>query len=348
MVKKGAEAAIKWYQVNKPLYESLSRKVEQIVKENLEQRHIVYHSVTSRGKSLDSFSRKAQKDKYSDPAAEIKDMAGVRIITYLESDVQKVATVVEELFSIDKDNSIDQSKLLGSDKVGYRCVHYVAEFDSERCKLPEYRPHAGLPFEIQVRSLLQHAWAEIAHDRNYKFGGKLPTELERRFYLVAGILEVADREFVAIAEEIDKYKADVIEEIGKNELDIEITSLSLKEYLSKRFSEAIAAHIVEPSLGGTGEPLSKKIVDELRSFGISKLDELDRIVPSDLQGYILQNRATNNFGGLIRDILIINDAEKYFRVSWKQAWQGYDAQDNRLYEKYCVDQSILDEHVERA
>ena len=66
-------------------------------------------------------------------------MAGIRVITYLESDVRKVADMIETLFDIDKANSLDQAQLLGSDRLGYRSVHYVAKFNKSRCKLPEYK-----------------------------------------------------------------------------------------------------------------------------------------------------------------------------------------------------------------
>jgi len=345
MGKKDLDAVGKWYRENRPLYESLAHKVEQIVKDNLDQAGIVYHSVTWRAKGLKEFAEKAAKDKYSDPVAQIKDMAGIRVIAYLESDVQKVASVVEGLFSIDKQNSFDQSQLLGSDRVGYRSVHYVAELDSARCKLPEYTRYSGLPFEIQIRSLLQHAWAEIEHDRNYKFSGKLPSELERRFYLVAGILEVADREFVEIAREVDRYKAEVVKEIGRNELDIDITSVSLKEYLSRKFSKAIAEGCLKPSFGDSNDSLSKEIVEELRSFGVSKLHELDRMVPGELQDYLIRSKQRNNFAGFVRDILIATDAEKYFEKSWQKHWNVYDVEDSALYDAFNVDRSVLAKYV---
>jgi putative GTP pyrophosphokinase len=346
MGKKDLDAAEKWYKSHRPLYDSLAHKVEQIIKENLDQKGVVYHSVTCRAKGLKEFADKAAKDKYSDPVAQIKDMAGVRVITYLESDVQGVAGVVEGLFSIDKENSFDQSKLLGSDRVGYRSVHYVAKLDSARCKLPEYTRYSELPFEIQIRSLLQHAWAEIEHDRNYKFSGKLPSKLERRFYLVAGILEVADHEFVEIAGEIDRYKADVVEEIGKNELDIEINSVSLKEYLSRKLSRVIASRILTPDFGASDDPLSKEVIEELRSFGVSKLYELDGIIPSDLEDYMIRTNSQNNFAGLVRDIMVISNAKKYFETGWQQHWDSYDEIADAMYGAYKVDRGVLNKHVE--
>ena len=290
---KDVDTAIKWYQEKRPLYESLARKVEDIIKEYLEQKGIQYHSVTSRGKSLESFSNKAQSEKYTDPINEIKDIAGIRVITYLESDVAKVADIIEDLFDIDKENSLDQSQLLGSDKLGYRSVHYVGKFNEKRCRLPEYKPYENLPFEIQIRSILQHAWAEIEHDRNYKFTGKLPTKLERRFHLVSGMLECADREFVAIAQEIDEYKESVVEELGKGELNIEINTTSLTEYLSQKFEKLVKEKLMVNNFGDS--ELAATIIQELSLFGISKLYQLDKIIPTDYQDNLLNSRHENTF-----------------------------------------------------
>ncbi|WP_409371389.1 GTP pyrophosphokinase, partial [Mycolicibacter algericus] len=60
------------------------------------------------------------------------------------------------------------------------------------------------PASIQVRTVLQHAWAEFEHDIRYK--GSIPAEhapdLDRRFTLAAGLLELADSEFTAIRERL--------------------------------------------------------------------------------------------------------------------------------------------------
>lgn len=338
---KDIDSAVEWYREKRPLYTSLANKVAEIIKENLEQNGIQYHSVTKRGKSLESFTNKAKNEKYSDPVNEIKDMAGIRIITYLDSDAKKVADIIENLFDIDKDNSIDQSQLLGSDRLGYRSVHYVAKFNKSRCKLPEYQRYEDFPFEIQIRSLLQHAWAEIEHDRNYKFSGKLPTELERRFYLAAGMLECVDREFVLIAKEIEEYKKNVAEEVKKGDLDIEINTASLKEYLSSKFSKVIEQGSLRVDFGDH----DKLIVEELQLFGISKLQQLDNIIPEDLKDNMLSLVEWNNFAGLIRDILIINDAKKYFENSWRNHWQFLGNHCLPLFNKYNVDFTYLKKYV---
>jgi putative GTP pyrophosphokinase len=92
----------------------------------------------------------------------------------------------------------------------------------------------GAP-EIQVRTILQHAWAEIEHDIQYKSSTAIPEEIRRRFMALAGMLEIADREFQAI-QGADKEIIDTArEKVARGDLvGVEITPLSLKQFLDKK------------------------------------------------------------------------------------------------------------------
>lgn len=96
MENKGKiEDAVEWYTLNLSLYERLALRVESIVKGILKQENINHHSVASRAKGLIKYKEKASKEKYKDPKNDIMDMAGIRIITYLASDAQKVAKIIK-------------------------------------------------------------------------------------------------------------------------------------------------------------------------------------------------------------------------------------------------------------
>jgi putative GTP pyrophosphokinase len=173
----------------------------------------------------------------------------------------------------------------------------------------------------------------------------LPTGLERRFYLAAGMLECVDREFVSIAKEIDEYQSSVVEELKRGDLDIEINTASLKEYLSDKFDKLIKEGLLRTEFGER----AKLIVDEVQLFGISKLYQLDNIIPEDLQDKMLSLQEWTNFAGLIRDILIINDAKKYFEVCWRNNWrfsisEGEDS--FALYKEYGIDVKYLQEYAD--
>ena len=105
-------------------------------------------------------------------------MAGVRIIAYFPSDVDKIVPLIEKEFNIESKHSMD--KRLSSDPAifGFASVHFVVEFRHEILKLPEYAPFGKMKCEIQVRTVLQHAWAEIEHNIVYKSPGEIPFRID--------------------------------------------------------------------------------------------------------------------------------------------------------------------------
>ncbi|PUU95383.1 GTP pyrophosphokinase family protein [Halanaerobium sp.] len=198
--------AILWYESQRNKYRDLRAEVEVILREALNENEIIFHSIESRVKSVESFREKASREKYSKPVEEITDLCGVRVITLFEKEIHQISDIIKELFEIDYKRSEDKSDLLEADKMGYKSIHYIAELSADKIARTELESFAGLKFEIQIRSILQHAWAEIEHDRNYKFKGELPKHLQRRFYALAGMLEIADREFNTLSEEVEKYR----------------------------------------------------------------------------------------------------------------------------------------------
>ena len=338
--------AIHWYSEKRPIYELLSKKVETIILDVLNDKKIHIHAIFSRSKDIESFAKKIEDPKYTDPINQITDYSGIRIITYVESDLEKVCKVLEANFDIDTENSIDKSKSLGIDRVGYRSIHYVCKLTPERIKLPEYKKFDKLFFEIQVRTILQHGWAEIEHDKDYKFSGELPTHLKRRFKVLAGVLELADREFNQIAQEIDEYSNAVKTDTKEGKLDILIDSTSIKPYLELKF-DALIKHGMKPDFYDNKN--EKKVLGELKSFGINTLEDLDRIIPIDFSENMLKinrvkSKFTNNYSGILRQVMIIADIEKYFSLCWGGTWIGIDKKTIELYKLYEVP---IDEYVTR-
>ena len=203
---KKVNQAAKWYRDNRKDYLNLTAEVEVILREVLDEKEIVFHSIESRVKTVESFKEKASREKYSDPIKEITDLAGIRIITLFEKEIHEISDIIKKLFKIDYERSEDKSDLLDADKMGYKSIHYIAELTDQKITNTSLEKFKNLKFEIQIRSILQHAWAEIEHDRNYKFKGELPKHLQRRFYALAGMLEIADREFNTLSEEVEKFR----------------------------------------------------------------------------------------------------------------------------------------------
>ncbi|ALR29425.1 hypothetical protein ATE47_02245 [Chryseobacterium sp. IHB B 17019] len=316
--QEDSKVHLDWYSKNRPIYKDLCAKVEFILKEVLEINNINYHSITSRAKDILSFEAKINKPKYTDPKTQITDLCGVRIICYVESDLQKICKLLETNFIIDKENSLDKSLLLGDDKVGYKSIHYVSSLDSNRLCLPEYSKFEGLKFEIQVRTILQHAWAEIEHDRSYKFSGVLPSDIARKFKLLAGNLELIDKEFDNIANLIDAISDDVVRGTKSGNLDFELNSTTLRNFLETKFHDLIESGLATKEYGFyQGEEI---VIQELNDFGISTIKELDDIIPEKLSEKLKQYKVLTNLLGILRDVMLINDYKKYFKNCYKDKW----------------------------
>lgn len=214
------EKILQEYDNNARLYEAFSKKVGQLLKEIIDGENISYNAITCRLKSKESLSNKIdiKQNKYH-CLGDLTDIAGVRIITYYSDDVDKIINLVENEFEVDEKNSIDKRKALGSDRFGYCSVHYIVSFNQARLRLPEYKHFKGLKCEIQIRTVLQHAWAEIEHDLGYKSEIGIPEEIRRNFSRLAGLLEIGDKEFLEIRNYLQSYSTQITEKINEDELN---------------------------------------------------------------------------------------------------------------------------------
>ncbi|HRE88471.1 MAG TPA: GTP pyrophosphokinase family protein [Myxococcota bacterium] len=181
------------------------------------------HSVRARTKTLDSLAGKlARPDKTYRDLWDVTDLVGLRVIVYFEDDVPIVGQLIERAFDVDYQHSID--KRSGDIRFGYRSVHYV-------CRLPGFPDQRPAPrFEIQVRTVLEHAWAEIEHDLGYKSRDAMPAPARRRLHRLAGLLELADQEFSAIRHDLSDYAARLPARLEAAE-DLPLDLLSLDRVL---------------------------------------------------------------------------------------------------------------------
>lgn len=202
---------------------------------------------------------------------------------------------------------MDRDEILGSDRIGYRSVHFVCELGTRRANLPEYDGLNGLKFEIQLRTVLQHAWAELAHDRSFKLGLDLPKAIQRKLNLHAGMLEVIDSAFDDIANEIDNYRSSLNRKNINDMDDVELNSISLEKFLNE------IASIY--SIGFKNGDITDDVVRELRSFGVSTIGDLKSIATRDLIAEIQTNKRIQTRVGFLRDVMMFENLEKYFLCS---------------------------------
>lgn len=316
-----------WYEKNRALYDRFSKELEEIITKILETKGIPFQSVTYRVKEKTSYLKKCSSEKYTEPIEQVMDVSGIRIIAYTNQDVVEICKVLQEEFLIDEDNSINKADALETDKVGYLSVHYILQLNEKRLALAEYDGFKGLKSEVQIRTLLQHAWAEIEHDRNYKFAGVLPNEIKRRFYLIAGVLEMMDREFDNLSRDIDEYAVNMKESLEKGIYDLNIDSKSLEQYVLKRFEDEKG---LMPCF--TGEIVSESVVEELIRFGYKTIQDIE----NDLNkvGVVFEDGDT--YIGMLRNLMIIVDCDKYFISAFNYDWMSASEEDVEFWKEKGV------------
>jgi ppGpp synthetase/RelA/SpoT-type nucleotidyltranferase len=298
-----------WYEAQRPTYLSLANTVKNTLETLMRNAGIDFLSVTTRAKEIDSFVEKIGRKIYQNPAKDITDLAGIRIITFIESDALKVNELIKDSFNVDDAKSLDKSSELGTDKLGYRSFHFVCDLGEKRHALPEFKVFKDLVFEVQVRTVLGHAWAEIEHDRNYKFAGVLPSHLQRKLRLLSGLLELADGEFDRLAGEIDKYSEEVSQKSRQGDLNIELNTISFYQYLQnlkKRINFDIELMESKTALA--------KTVGELYLFGIETIAQLDELFSSDFLKEIHKYKHFKylSLPYLASEAMMYADIERYF------------------------------------
>lgn len=195
------------YNTRKNMYEQYTTYLESLLTALIEESDIHYHTISGRTKSERSLYEKLKKGTHKYKTLDdITDIVGVRIVTHFASDVSEIAELIEREFQIDRENSVDKRKQMEVNQFGYMSLHYVAELDPKGLDSDEYDDVTGVKAEIQICSILQHAWAEIEHDFGYKVEKQVPWEVRRAFSRIASLLETADLEFDRIR---NRMKEDV-------------------------------------------------------------------------------------------------------------------------------------------
>ncbi|WP_161627506.1 GTP pyrophosphokinase [Pseudogulbenkiania ferrooxidans] len=263
--------------------ERLAEKIKNLTIGLIEESGLPYHSISARVKNRSSLEKKiVKKEKYS-YLHEITDVIGIRIISYFEDDTIKISTLIENEFSIDKKNSIDKITNLEPTQFGYRSIHYIASINQKRLALPEYNAYKNHKFEIQVRSILQHAWAEIEHDIGYKTDQEIPQHLKRKFSKIAGLLEIADQEFITIKNEILKYREKLPTLISQEIETVDINLESLKSYIESssvvKEIDSFIANNFNASL--SNDNYANLHLDRLRSLDITSISELNNALKTN-------------------------------------------------------------------
>ncbi len=153
-------------------YLALVDVIQNILRQALDQHHLVAHAITGRAKELASLRKKlGDRDILLDREMdEIKDLAGCRVVFLTNSQVERFngTGALHENFEVLSVNVHHPVPGTDTETRLFDSTNYLIRLKADRLALPEYRQFRGLRAEIQIQTLLNHAWAEMGHDTIYK------------------------------------------------------------------------------------------------------------------------------------------------------------------------------------
>lgn len=269
------EALLQQFREQVPALEQLSKTVYDQLRQVLHEQSVELSAIEYRVKTEQSLAGKLERkgDKYAS-LEDITDLVGLRIITFYTDDVDKVAAIVQQLYDVDWSNSIDKRKAHELTSFGYNSLHYI-------CRLKE----GSVPFEIQMRTALQHVWSAIEHDIGYKGAVKLPPEYRRQFSRLAGMLELADDEFSRLRTTMTDYRRQVQALVKSGKLDeVLLSTDSFSSYLQMHPFNKLNQRIAAVNQAEIFPASLMPYLPILEGFGLETLGELQRFIDSNSEG----------------------------------------------------------------
>ena len=262
------------YHKELPQLEQLSEQAANLLQEALCEQNIQLNTFERRVKTEESLAGKLEKKGYKYRTLhDVTDVVGIRVVTYYTDDVDKVAAIAKQIFDIDWKNSVDKRKhQLNS--FGYLSLHYI-------CYLKE-GPLRTIPFEIQMRTALQHVWSAIEHDIGYKGAVKLPPEFVRQFSRLAGMLEMADDEFSRLRTTMTDYRRQVQALVKSGHFsEVSLSSDSFQQFLDLKPFDRLNQRIAAVNQAEIFPAPMMQFLPILESFRFTNL--------GDIQQFIVEN-----------------------------------------------------------
>lgn len=236
MAKKDRNTVTEWcahYDRVRPDYLRFTSKIESLLSDILHAREIGYHLIEARTKDVASFREKIVRASkaYTNPLEELTDLTGLRIITYYQDDAALIGELIKSEFDVDGTNSVEHSPV--DAEFGYRSAHYVVRLNDSRSQLVEWAGLAGLRAEIQVRTVLQHAWGAISHKLQYKRENDVPKQLRRKLFRLSALFELADDEFVSLRDASGTLSQQIDTQLATGNRNLRIDHVSLSQFIEK-------------------------------------------------------------------------------------------------------------------
>lgn len=161
--------------------------------------------ISVRAKSVERFVAKAEKEidgkrKYDDPLTQIQDQLGARIVTFYKRDVDRLTTEVLRYFRhIESVQIVPDSE----SEFGYEGRHFILFLPRDIFDDEVKEEESITFFELQIKTLFQHAWSEAEHDLGYKPTTILTSDQKKRLAFTAAQAWGADQIFDDLYHQIE-------------------------------------------------------------------------------------------------------------------------------------------------
>ena len=269
------QAILEEYREHLPQFDQVKDQVLEKLKAVFNEAGLIVASIEGRVKTEGSLAGKLELKgaKYAS-LKDITDIVGIRVITFYIDDVDKVASAVDRLFEIDWENSVDKRKAHEIDSFGYMSLHYICRTE-------------GFPyrFEIQMRTVLQHAWANMNHDTGYKSGVEVPREYLRNLSRLAGLLELVDEQFSQIRSDLTDYRRRVQALVASGNLDeVQLDGDTFRSYLQLKPFDKLNKRIAAVNQAEIQDVSLMPYLAVFKAMGCKTLGDIDSLVKKYREG----------------------------------------------------------------
>lgn len=157
-----------------------------------------------------------RKKKYLNPYDEITDKVGTRFVVLLNSDIEHVVQAVKEFsdWNIDQARDYEAEQAKNPFEFDYAAMHYVVRPKSE-LKVGAITIAVNTHCEIQIKTLLQHAYSELTHDTIYKPQIEATSLMRRNAAKAMALLEATNDYFEKVTDDVNRTLSNVREMTGR-------------------------------------------------------------------------------------------------------------------------------------
>ncbi|MFA5414400.1 MAG: RyR domain-containing protein [Methanoregula sp.] len=226
-----ADAQVTSYFDQYHTYEQYAILLEKVLKE-VTRRIAPDSIVQARPKTVSSFAGKIWRKwgEVKDPVNEFTDLCGARVIAHDQDGVSAVCDYIKDHFKVDYTNSVTIEQRLKPSEFGYRSIHYIVQFKENEpggyfIKTPFPEEIYALKAEIQVRTLLEHSWADFNHSISYKKSFLMPDKWTREMAKFAALIEVSDSQLIRVKSGLGHYLSSYRIYMTKDQIEQEIIIL---------------------------------------------------------------------------------------------------------------------------